>query len=192
MSPRLALVLRLCVLCLLVVVVQHAGVAQISIVGVSADLIPLVVMSVGLLAGSGVGAVTGFAVGLFVDLAFVQTVGVSSLLYLAIGYGSGRLRELRDPSHGLVPLAAGAVATAVALLGFSVIQFLLGVEIPVSFLLLRQVLATILINTLLALPVYALVRRIVTPSLPADPLRRRRPRTGYPAGGVSGLGRASR
>ena len=92
-------------------------------------------MSVGLLCGSLPGAIIGFATGLFVDTALYQTLGVTSLLYIAIGYWSGRLRELRDPAHGLVPLALGAAATAFTGLGMTVIQFLLGVKSPVSLLL---------------------------------------------------------
>ena len=42
----------------------------------------------------------------------------------------------------------------VAAVGFSVLQFLLGVDAPVSLLLVRQILMTIVLNTLLALPVY--------------------------------------
>ena len=47
------------------------------------------------------GAITGFAVGLLVDLALVQTLGVTSLIFTLIGYWSGRLRELRDPQAAL-------------------------------------------------------------------------------------------
>ena len=86
---------------------------------------------------------------------------MTSLLYIAIGYWAGRLRELRDPAHGLVPLAVGAAATAVAGLGMSLIQFLLGVDAPVSLLLLQQIFITVLVNTLIALPVYAFVRRVI-------------------------------
>ena len=53
--------LRLVALAFLTVVIQEAAVSQVSIFGVSADLTPLVVMSVGLLAGSIPGAVMGFA-----------------------------------------------------------------------------------------------------------------------------------
>ena len=35
------------------------------------------------------------------------TMGVSSLVLTAVGYGVGRFREVRDPSHGLLPLAVG-------------------------------------------------------------------------------------
>ena len=181
--------LRLAALGFLTVVVQIAAISQVTVFGVSADLSPLVVASVGLLAGSLPGAVFGFAVGLFVDLALVQTLGVTSLLLIAIGYWAGRLRELRDPAHGLVPLAVGAVATAVATIGFALMQFMLGIRAPVSWLLLRELVVTILIGSLLALPVYALVRRIVRGSLPQDPRRRRR--RAYTTGGLSPLQRPS-
>ncbi len=185
MKVSLRLVIRLVVLAFVTVLVQQAGVSQISIFGVSADLSPLVVMSVGLLAGSLPGAIMGFGTGLLVDTVLVQTLGVTSLLYIAIGYWAGRLRELRDPAHGLVPLAAGAAATAIAGVGMTVIQFLLGVDAPVSLLLAQQIIITVLVNTLLALPVYALVRRIVSPALPDDPRRRRR--RAYTTGGLSPL-----
>jgi rod shape-determining protein MreD len=189
MRESLRLPLRLVLLGFLTVVIQQSAVSQISIFGVSADLTPLVVMSVGLLTGSLLGAVTGFGIGLFVDLVLVQTLGVSSLLYIAIGYWSGRLRELRDPAHGLVPLAVGAAATAVAGVGMAVMQFLLGVDAPVSLLLAQQLFITVLVNTLIALPVYALVRRIIQPALPDDPRRRRR--RAYTTGGLSPLQRPS-
>ncbi len=182
-SPRL--VIRLVLLGLVTVVIQEAALSQVSLFGISADLTPLVVMSVGLLTGSMTGAVMGFFTGLLVDTVLVQTLGITSLLYIAIGYWSGRLRELRDPAHGLVPLAAGAAATAFAGIGMTVIQFLLGVDAPVSLLLAQQIVITILVNTLISLPVYALVRRIVLPALPEDPRRRRR--RAYTTGGLSPL-----
>jgi rod shape-determining protein MreD len=184
-NETLKLALRLIALSFLTVVLQQAAVSQISVFGVSADLTPLVVMSVGLLTGSMLGAITGFGIGLFVDMVFVQTLGVTSLLYIAIGYWSGRLRELRDPSHGLVPLIVGAAATAFAGIGLALIQFLLGVDAPVSLLLLQQIFITILVNTLIALPVYALVRRLIQPAIPEDPRRRRR--RAYTTGGLSPL-----
>jgi rod shape-determining protein MreD len=184
-KPSLKLILRLVLLGLVTVVIQEAAVSQISIFGVSADLTPLMVMSVGLLTGSMTGAVMGFFTGLLVDTILVQTLGITSLLYIAIGYWSGRLRELRDPAHGLVPLAAGAAATAVSGIGMTVIQFLLGVDAPVSLLLVQQIFITVLVNTLISLPVYALVRRIINPALPEDPRRRRR--RAYTTGGLSPL-----
>ena len=177
--------LRLVLLGLVAVLVQESAISQVTVFGVSADLTPLVVMSVGLLCGSLTGAMFGFFTGLLIDLVLVQTLGVTSLLYIAIGYWAGRVRELRDPSHELVPLAGGALASAFAGLGMALIQFLLGVDAPVSLLLLQQILIVVLVNTLLALPVHALVRRIIRPVLPEDPRRRRR--RAYTTGGLSPL-----
>jgi rod shape-determining protein MreD len=189
-SPNRRLLLRLVLLGVVTVIVQIAAVSQITVLGVSADLTPLVVMSVGLLAGSLPGAVMGFAMGLFVDMALVQTLGVTSLLLMAVGYWSGRFRELRDLSHGLIPLAVGVTASAVTTIGFSIFQFLLGIDAPVSFLLVRQMLAVTLLGGLLSLPVYRLVLRIVGSSLADDPRRRRARRA--PTGGLSPLSSSSR
>ena len=188
MNPVPQLWLRLTALGLVFVIVEIAGISQISLLGVSADLSPLIVASVGLLCGSIVGAIFGFCVGLFIDMALLETLGVSSLVLLTVGYMAGRLRELRDPAHGLTPLAVGAAATAVAAVEFSLIQFLLGVDAPVSLLLLREILVTIAVNSLLALPVYAIVRRVLVRYLPEDPRRRRR--RAYVTGGLSPISRA--
>jgi rod shape-determining protein MreD len=188
---NLSLIVRLVLLGVVAVLVQTTAISQISLLGVSADTTPLIVASVGLLAGSIPGAIMGFGMGLFVDTALVQTLGVDSLLLTGIGYGAGRLRERRDPSNTLVPVAVGAVATALSQVGFSLIQFLLGVDAPVSLLLLREILFTIAVNTVLALPVYALVRRIVASALPEDPRRRRARRAAAVTGGLSPLSQSA-
>ena len=179
---------RLAALGVIFVILQIAAIAQITVFGVPADLSPALVCAAGLLGGSIAGATFGFGVGLFLDVALFQTMGVTSLVFTAVGYGAGRLRELRDPAHGLVPMAVAAVGTAVATVGFAVLQFMLGLDAPVSLLLVRQILITVVLNTLLALPVYALVRRVLLPFLPDDPRRRRR--RAYTTGGLSPLSRA--
>jgi rod shape-determining protein MreD len=183
-----ASIFRLALIGLLGGIVQLGAVSQFTIFGVPADLSPLLVAAAGFYSGSVAGATFGFSLGLFVDISLFQTLGVTSLVFTAVGYGAGRIRELRDPAHGLAPVAVGAAGTAIALIGFALLQFLLGVEAPVSLLLLRQILLTILLDTLLALPVFALVRRILLPYLPEDPRRRRR--RAYTTGGLSPISRA--
>ena len=138
--------IRLSLLGLVGGIVQLAAVSQITVFGVPADLSPLLVGAVGLLAGSIAGAVFGFSLGLFMD------------------------------------------TTLLAAIGFSMLQFLMGVEAPVSLLLVRSILITVVLNTLLALPVYALTRRVLLPFLPDDPRRRRR--RAYTTGGLSPLSKA--
>ncbi|MEA2298447.1 MAG: hypothetical protein QOF77_1383 [Solirubrobacteraceae bacterium] len=187
MSETTQFWLRLATLGLAAVILQVAAVSQFTLFGINADITPLVVASAGLLTGAVAGSMLGFGMGLFVDLALVQTLGVSALIYTLIGYGAGRLRELRAPQATFTPLGLGAAATAASTIGFSLMEFLLGVDAPVSFLLVRQTLATIVLNTLISLPVYALVRRWLRPVLPDDPRRRRR--RAYTTGGLSPLSR---
>jgi len=182
------LVLRLGALCLAIVFFQIGAVSEVPVFGVNVDLSPLLVAFVGLLCGSTLGAVTGFAVGLLVDLALLQTLGVTSLIFTLIGYWSGRLRELRDPQAALTPLLVGAAASAVSLVGYSLMEFMLGVDAPVSLELLRQIVLGVVVNSIFALPVWAIVRRVLSGSLPEDPRRRRR--RAYTTGGLSPLSRA--
>jgi rod shape-determining protein MreD len=186
-----ALLLRIAVLSVGLVFVQIGVVSEVPLLGVSIDLSPLVVAFVGLLCGSTLGAATGFAIGLLVDLTLVQTLGVTSLIFTLVGYWSGRLRELRDPQAALTPLLVGATATAASLVGYSLMEFLLGVDAPVSLELLRQILLGVVLNTVVALPTWAIVRRCLEGGLPDDPRRRRRSRRAYTTGGLSPLSRHS-
>lgn len=178
MSSRGQLGIRLAVLALAAVLLEVDAVSQMPLFGVYADLTPLVAMSVGLMCGSVPGALVGFGMGLYLDLDLDMMLGLSSLVLCLVGYWSGRLGELRAPQGPLVPIAMGAAATAAAEVGYSVGQFLLGNNGPVSFLLLRTILTTILVNALIAAPVHALARRWLSPVLPDA--GRRRPR--YPSG----------
>jgi rod shape-determining protein MreD len=189
-APELSgsLLLRIAILSVAVVFVQIGVVSEVPVFGVSIDLSPLLVAFVGLRCGSILGAATGFAVGLLVDLTLLQTMGVSSLIFTLIGYWSGRLRELRDPQAPLTPLFVGAAAALASLVGYSLIEFLLGVDAPVSLELLRQIVLGVAVDTVVALPMWVLVRRSLERGLPDDPRRRRR--RAYTTGGLSPLSRS--
>ena len=170
--------LRVAVILLLGLVLQLSAIGQISLLGGHADLTPLVVASVAYYAGSISGSATGFAMGFLLDLAAGSTMGASSLVLTAVGYGVGRYRELRDPSHGLLPIAVGAAATFAWVTTFAAVSFMLDIGATVSPLVIREMIATVLLGAVLALPVFVGVRRVLRPSLAVDPLdtrRRRRP-----------------
>ena len=187
-TPTASLPLRLAGLALLIAFVQVGVVSEVPIFGVNADLSPLLVAFVGLLCGSTIGAAYGFAIGLLIDLLLLQTLGVTSLIFTLIGYWCGRLRELRDPQAALAPLLVGAAASAASLAGYSLMEFMLGIEAPVSFELLRQIVLGVVVNTIVALPMWVLVRRVLEGALPDDPRRRRR--RAYTTGGLSPLSKA--
>jgi rod shape-determining protein MreD len=187
-APSGSLLVRVAALAVAVVFLQIGVVSEVPVFGVTIDLSPLVVAFIGLLCGSVLGAIAGFGMGLLVDLTLVQTLGLTSLIFTVIGYSAGRLRELRDPRAALTPLLVGAAAAAASTIGYSLVEFLLGVDAPVSFQLLRQIVLGVAVDSVVALPVWALVRRCLEPALPDDPRRRRR--RAYTTGGLSPLTRA--
>lgn len=190
LSPAAQLGLRLAVVGLFAVLLQVTLVSPVRLIGTHADLMPLVVGFAGLLAGSSAGAATGFGVGILADLAAVTTLGASSLVLVPLGYAAGRLRELRDPHHGVVPLAVGAGITFLYACGTALVQLSLGVDAPISAEIVTQIIGMTLLGAVLALPVHALLRRVVRGS-GAEPRRPRR-RRAYSTGGLSPLSSSSR
>ncbi|MBV9213371.1 MAG: rod shape-determining protein MreD [Actinobacteria bacterium] len=166
--------LRTGLLVLLGVVLQVSGLSQLQILGSAPDLTPLIVGAVALWAGSIPGAVTGFSVGLLLDLALGQNVGSSSLVLSAVGYGVGRYGELRDPAHGLIAIPVGAAATLGYLVAFAAVSFMLETAPSISGLVVRDAIVTTLLNAIIAVPVFGLIRRVLRPVLLAHPAGRRR------------------
>jgi len=171
-------VLRLAALVLTGVVLQLSAVSEVTILGSNADLTPLIPLSVGLLAGSIPGAVVGFFTGLVFDMALVQTLGVTSLLLTGLGYLAGRYRELRDTSNALLVPAAGAIGTLAYAIALSIIQFLLGLDSSVSSLVVRDIFVNVVLNTAIAVPVFAGVRALIRVTLSDHYRPRRRPTRG--------------
>ena len=175
MNVSFGTIVRLALLVLVTVVLQLAVITQMTVLDADPDLFPLVVLSVGLLAGPIPGATTGFLLGLVADMALLQTLGVTSLLLIGVGYLAGRYRELRDASHRLVPVIGALIGTLAYAASFALVQFLLGVESPVSPLVIREAIVGALLNALIAMPVYAAVRFVLRSDLVDDLRPRRRP-----------------
>jgi rod shape-determining protein MreD len=166
--------LRIALIVFVAVLLQVSFFSYLSFFGSIPDLTPVVIATLGLLGGAVVGAVTGFVAGLLLDSALLQTLGVSSLALLAIGYMAGRYREAYEFSNSLVPpLVVGGLTLAYATF-FAAIQLMLGVSTPVSLVILRDIVVKGLLGTLLALAIYPLLRRILRPALIDDALAARR------------------
>lgn len=186
MKPTPGSFIRCFGIALAAVILQLAGLGPTRFFGSVPDLIPLVVAAVAIYAGSTTGAAMGFGTGLLLDLAVGSTMGLSSLVLTAVGYGVGRYREVRDPAHGLMPIPVGAVATLGWVVSFAAVSFMLDVGATVSPLVFRDMFVTVVLNTVLAIPVFWVCAKILRPSLAVDPLdtrrRRRAPRETGPIG----------
>jgi len=165
--------LRIAVIVLLAAILQVSFFSYLSIFGSVPDLVGVVVVSLGLLGGGVIGAVCGFVLGLVMDSLLLQTLGVSSIVLLTMGYLAGRYRERFEISSSLVPplLAAGLTVLGASI--FAAIQLMLGVETPVSLLVVREVLVKGLLAFLLTVPLYPLMRRALRPALVDDASGRR-------------------
>ena len=178
---------RIALLVILTVVIQVSGVQSIALLGGSIDLIPLVVGAIALYGGCIAGAAVGFCCGLLLDLIVGQDVGASSLVLTAVGYFVGRYGEVNEPANALLPIPVGAATTAAYLIGATIVSLMLGFDATISVLAFRDMFLTVFLNTLVALPVFALVRKIIRPVLTRDPLDRRRKRAAPIESGPIGL-----
>ncbi len=173
-------------LLLIAVILQVSMLNQLPIFDGYADIVVLVVAAVAYYGGSVAGSAAGFSAGLLLDLLTGTTMGASSLVLTAVGYGVGRFREVRDPSHGLLPVVVGTLATAAWVVAFAAVALMLDIGARVSPLVLRDMIMTILLNAVLALPVFTGCRKLLRPALAVDPLelrrRRRPPREAGPIG----------
>jgi rod shape-determining protein MreD len=167
------ILVRLVAIVFLAVLIQIGLFSQISILGSVANLIPVVVISLGLLGGAVTGAVTGFAAGLLVDVMIGGTLGVASLALMAAGYLAGRWREGYDIVSSLVPPLLIGLLTALTALIYGGLTLTLGVEAPVSVLALREAVIQGLLAVVLALPVFPLIKRVLRPALVDDATRAR-------------------
>jgi rod shape-determining protein MreD len=170
-TKRIAL--RIALIVLLAVIVQVSFFSYLSFFGAIPNVVPVVIVSLGLLGGGVVGAVCGFAAGFLLDSVLLQTLGVSSLVLLSIGYLAGRYRENVEITNGWTPpLLAGAL-TLFAAAGLAAIELMLGVDASVSILFLREIVVQGLLAVMLAVPLYPLIRRILAPALvDYEPARR--------------------
>jgi rod shape-determining protein MreD len=162
-TPRIAL--RIALILIVAVIVQVSFFSYLSILGATPYVVPVVVVSLGLLGGGVVGAVCGFFAGLLIDSLLLQTLGVSSLVLLSIGYLAGRYREGFEIRNGIVPALLAGGFTLLGSAGFAAIELMLGVDAPVSLLVVREILLQGLFAVVLAFAVYPLVRRALGAAL---------------------------
>jgi rod shape-determining protein MreD len=134
------------------------------------SIVVVVLLAIALLRGSIFGAVAGFGAGLMLDVATLGTLGVTSLLLTVAGFWIGRYGETtaRDRFHA--PYLSVGVVTVLYAFGQLVLQFVLGEPAPAG-LVAHGVPIGLVLNLVLTLPVYALVRRLFPPNDLGDRVR---------------------
>ena len=151
------------VLLFVAAIVQVSIVSSTTLFGGRPDLLLLTLVAVALLRGSITGAIGGFAAGIVIDTANLDTLGVTSLLLTVAGYWIGRYGETtgRDRTHA--PYVSVGVVTVLYALGALALHFVLGEHAPARVVLIDRLPPEVLFNLILTLQVYALVRRVLRP-----------------------------
>lgn len=165
---------RLVAIAIVGVLLQLSFFSRVDFLHTSADVLPAIVVCLGLLGGSMTGAVSGFAIGFLVDCLLVAPLGGSSLVLLGTGYLAGLFRERFEIHSALVPPLLCMGLTLFAELGFGLVQAMLGLDAPVSLLVLRDLLLKSVYAFFLGWPIYAILRRALRPALVEEPQVRRR------------------
>lgn len=156
--PSWGEVARLAVVLLLAVLLQTAVAPHLRLLGAYPDFALIAVVCVALVKGSETGAVFGFLTGMLTAMALMEPFGLSAFVFVLVGYFAGRYAETADLPAGLAPLLTVFAATLIANVLFATAQFLLEREVPLGFFLGRVLFPSLVFNTLLAAPVYLLVR----------------------------------
>jgi rod shape-determining protein MreD len=139
-------------------IVQTSILNPVELAGGTPDLLLVTLVAVALLRGPLYGAGAGFFGGLIVDTALLETLGLTSLLLTLAGYWIGRYGETtgRDRSHA--PLLSVVVITILYAAAAVALHFMLGNAVSARLVLVESLLPTVVLNALLAVPVYALAR----------------------------------
>lgn len=165
---------RLVVIVVAGVILQLSFFSRVAVFHVSPDVLPALTVSLGLLGGSMTGAVSGFSIGFLVDCLLVEALGATSLVLLTTGYLAGLYRERFPLTSRFAPPLLCMGLTLFAELMFGTLQLLLGVDAPVSPLILRDMLIKSLYAFFLGWPIYLGLRRALRPALVEDQTVRRR------------------
>ena len=154
------------VLVLVVAVLQTTVFSTVNILGGVPDVVLVVLVCVALLRGPVSGALCGFVAGLVADVATLDTLGVTSLLLVLVGYWVGRYGETLAGERWPRPYLAVVAATvlyAIAALG---LRAVLGESPSARLVLVDSLFPGIALNLIVTLPAFAVCRRLLRPLTP--------------------------
>jgi rod shape-determining protein MreD len=157
------LALKAAALLFVAVVVQATIVGSFEVLRGTPDLVLVLLLVIALLRGAIFGAVAGFWAGFLLDTVYLGTLGVSSLLLTLAGYWIGRYGETTGRDRAHAPFLSVAVVTFLFAVGELAVHFMLGEPVEAKAALIDSMPATLALNLLLTVPVYALVRRLLGP-----------------------------
>lgn len=134
--------------------------SQIRLGGTTPELMYLVTTVMAMIEGPQTGSLAGFAAGMGQDFLLDKPKGITALTLVLLGYVVGRVRQYIVTPSPLLPVLLVASATAVGVLFYGFVAFLLG-ELPEGMVFLfRTALLSAIYNALLTPLFYPVIRRV--------------------------------
>jgi rod shape-determining protein MreD len=162
---------RIAVLVVLAAVFQVSAAPQLTPTDSTPDLVLILVVALAVQRGPETAAVAGFGGGLLIDSITGGWIGLSSLLYVCVGWAVGR-RLQSDEDAMLAPSGASpigfqrelayTVAAAIGVqVGLAALQGLLGEGLPLGFTINHVIIPAVVLTTVFAMPVLPLLQRLL-------------------------------
>src|SRR4051795_4050033 len=117
-----------------------------------ADIMLLLVLASGMVAGPRDGALCGFFIGVLYDLMLRTPFGLSALAYALIGYAAGYLQAVVSSAPWWIGMLIMGAASAVSVAIYAIIGTVFGLRDAVNFHLVTTMVVVGVVNLLLALP----------------------------------------
>lgn len=143
------------------IIAQVVFAPHVALLGVVPGFPVLVVITLAVVEGPEVGAVSGFAGGLALDLLGTSPVGVWALVLVVVGYLAGLLQENIFAEGWLMPVTVAIVAGILAELSYLVVLQVLGSGPAFWQSVWTVVLPRAVYNTVLALLLYPWLARFL-------------------------------
>jgi rod shape-determining protein MreD len=151
---------KVAVLVFLVAILQASVFNDVVILGGTPNIVLVALVALALLRGSVFGAAGGFVAGFVLDVANLETLGVTSLLLTLGGYWIGRYGETTGRDRGHAPFLSIAVVTILYAIGELLLRYSLGQPAPARTVLLDTLFQGIALNLLVTVPVYWVSRKL--------------------------------
>ena len=150
---------------------QSTVFAQLRLAEARPELLYLLTVVLAMLEGPAAGAVFGFAGGMAQDFLLNAPKGITALTLTLLGYGVGKLRPYIATTSAFLPVLLVAAGTALGVLFYGLVAFLLGQLQFGGLYLLRIALLSALYNAVLSPILYPLLRRVSESSRPKKVFR---------------------
>lgn len=164
-------VIAMVVVIVTALLLQSTVFADLRLLGVRPELLYLVTIVFALLEGPNEGAVVGFVSGLAQDFMLDAPKGITALTLTLLGYATGMVRQFITSRSPLLPTILVAIGTAVGLVFYQVVSFLLGAFDQTVTYGLKVALLAAIYNAVLTPILYPVLRRAAEGTRPRRVVR---------------------